>query len=71
MLYVALIFLTLFVAFFVREAVVSFRTGIVTSRGLTFKRHDKPILYWLGLSGWVFIAVTGAAFALLLMFSTR
>jgi len=72
-IYVALFFLLIFVAFFVREIAVSFRRGFVTSRGWTAHREAQPVRFWLGIGAWTLNAAAGAAFLLLfsLIFSGK
>ena len=64
MIYVALIFCALFTAFFVWETKKSLDRGVVKSRGSTWARADRPLLFWSGIGAWIVNALAGAAFTI-------
>lgn len=66
MIYLGVLFLAVFSGFFVREIVLSFRRGAVTSRGCYWSREKQPMLFWFGVGAWLLNAGVGALIALAL-----
>ena len=60
----SLLFLSAFVALFVGSALASIRRGIFITLGASWRREERPVLFWFGVGTWLTVAAGGLVMVL-------